>query len=120
MLSAGVSGWAGQQDRRCSTVPPGLDTVTQILQGVLALLAASVNDRQHALHEAAALRAVRPAARLAPQHGPTPRPLRFVVGWLNPLDAHERPQPTLVGQQLLARPGRLATAARKPAPQFPP
>src|SRR5215213_8492362 len=63
--SVGVSGWAAQQGKRCSTGPPGLDTVAQILQGFLALLAAGVNHREHALHEAAALRAVRPAARLA-------------------------------------------------------
>jgi hypothetical protein len=52
-----------QQRRWNSALPPGLDAGAQEGQKVLALLPTSMHDRQHALHEPAALRAVCPRPR---------------------------------------------------------
>src|SRR5262249_48315248 len=106
-----------EQRRWVSAVPPGLDAGAQEGQHVLALLLTSMHHRQHALHEPASLRAVCPPARLAPQHPLPLGPLPGVVGRLPALNVYERPQPLLVGQQLPARPRRLATAASLAAPQ---
>src|SRR3954471_11997134 len=107
----GGSGGIRHQEWRRLLESPGLDAGAEVVQHLLALPPAGFHHRQDPLHEAAALRTVRAATGLPPQHPMPFGTLRLVVGRFHPYGIHERPQPLFVLLQFLAGPCRLAAAA---------
>ena len=96
---------------RRSVVSPCLDARAEVVQHLLALPSARVHHRQDSFHEPAALRTVCAAADLPPQHSMPLRSLCLIVRRFDSFYVHERPQPLLVLEQLLARPDRFLAPA---------
>src|SRR5262245_51291682 len=76
------------------------------------LLPTSRADGENPLDKAVPLGAVRAETALAPDHGTTKCLFGPIVGWLDPLFAHERPERILVPEQFLTHPLGRMTAPR--------
>jgi hypothetical protein len=76
------------------------------------LLATRRADTQDALHKVVPVGAVRAETALPPEHRPAQRLFGSVIGWLDAVFAHERPERVFMRQQLLTHPLRRVTAPR--------
>jgi hypothetical protein len=68
------------------------DRLVKELDDRTLLQAQGLHDRQHPLDETAAAGAVAAKGAAPPQHGTTLHTLGVVVGWLDALHGHKRPQ----------------------------
>jgi hypothetical protein len=73
----------------------------EVLQYVLALQPAGLDDGQDSFHEAAAGRTPTAKTPFPPQDCPTQQPFHEVIGRFHTLDARERPQRRLQRQHVL-------------------
>ena len=80
----------------------GVDRFVEELQNRTALQTQRLHDRQDALHEATAIRAVAAKRTPPPQDRTTLDALHVVIGRFNTLDDYERPQRRVDRQQTAA------------------
>lgn len=100
--SRGREGWEWDERWGRASRPIGGNRVRHEGEQMLLLFPTGRADTQDTLHKAVPLGAVRPKTALPPQHGTPQRLFRCVIGRLDPVLSHKRPQRRFMHQQLLA------------------